>query len=156
MSGRPTCESCRFFKVHVKDGGDHYGACHQAAPIVVREGDLGLWPLVNAGDWCGEHEPKEILVEPTQDTTEHQDNTKTPQPSTPRPSPFDGRMPPGVMFEDVFNGRLLLAQDPGQAWDGWLLKWHPDGHWYSWRKATPEDLKTLLVAPPAQINTEGA
>lgn len=57
---KPTCASCRFF-----DGGSEQGYCRRHAPVGSIDdarrwscGAVVCWPIVEAGDWCGEYERK--------------------------------------------------------------------------------------------------
>lgn len=57
--------------------------------------------------------------------------------------------PKGVRFTDKRRGEMLLVQEPGYTFDGWLCYRHPDGQWVSLRKATNEDYAVLGAAPSA-------
>lgn len=60
-----------------------------------------------------------------------------PKTQTPWPTLTDGFTPTGIEMMCVRHGRTLLAQDPGAAWDGWLLVRNPeDNGWVSLRKAS--------------------
>jgi hypothetical protein len=54
---RPTCQTCRFFSPDPEEA-DVFGECRIRAPIPApRFDEKGLWPVVGALAWCGEHEP---------------------------------------------------------------------------------------------------
>lgn len=38
---------------------------------------------------------------------------------------------------------MMLVNEPGASWDGWICYRHPDGQWVSLRKATKEDRAEL-------------
>lgn len=59
------------------------------------------------------------------------------KPEAPWPTLADGFTPPGIQFYDRVRGPMLLANDPGSAWDGWLLVRNPeDNGWVSLRQAS--------------------
>jgi hypothetical protein len=57
QSTRQTCQTCRFWR---RDDAES-GLCRRHAPRPARQhGDgvyFAVFPLVENGDWCGEHEP---------------------------------------------------------------------------------------------------
>ena len=54
--------------------------------------------------------------------------------------------PKGVRFFDRASGRhMLLVQDPGSGFDGWLCWRHPDGQWVTLRLATSEDREAVMA-----------
>lgn len=59
---KPTCKTCRFGVMAERTfalSGTHVGIeCHRRAPAA-----SGGWPLIQAAaQWCGEHEPREQVV----------------------------------------------------------------------------------------------
>lgn len=57
----PTCATCRFFKP-----SDLHGRCRRSPHVLVPLSDMPMWeqPLVEAGDWCGEHTTAEPVGVP--------------------------------------------------------------------------------------------
>lgn len=56
--------------------------------------------------------------------------------------------PRGVRFFDRRSGReMILVQEPGSDFDGWLCYRHPDGQWVSLREATADDRRALGLEP---------
>ena len=62
---QPTCETCRWWDRFDLRSMQDVGYCRIGPPNnytslveAVKQRD-GLWPMVNADDWCGEHRPKE-------------------------------------------------------------------------------------------------
>ena len=55
------CSLCRFF---IDDGNHLSGECHRTPPRIKRRTDTGesrnagIWPAVQAFDWCGEFQEK--------------------------------------------------------------------------------------------------
>lgn len=73
--------------------------------------------------------------------------TREAPPLTPTQAPWpnlvDGYTPPGIDYLDPHLGRILLARDPGQAWDGWLLSWNEaNAGWSVLRQASQGDIDT--------------
>lgn len=61
------CESCRFFDDHKLNGGasaHDEGLCRFNPPVSQPEPQgHGLWPVVDAKDWCGHFSPDVVPAE---------------------------------------------------------------------------------------------
>jgi len=56
-------------------------------------------------------------------------------------------LPAGRVFYDVRSGRtMILVEEPGYVFDGWLCYKHPDGQWVSLRKVTEDDRARINAA----------
>ena len=54
-AGAAACAKCTFFD---KEGSAELGLCRYNPPISQPSGDTaGVWPKVEANDWCGHFEP---------------------------------------------------------------------------------------------------
>jgi hypothetical protein len=54
------CAKCKFFDTEASSGatGEALGLCRYNPPISQPSGDAaGVWPKVEASDWCGHFEP---------------------------------------------------------------------------------------------------
>ncbi len=62
--------------------------------------------------------------------------------------PTDVYAYPGQSFYSITENRELryLYPDSGHPWAGWIIAAHPDGGWYSFRKATERDIAELKNA----------
>jgi len=52
------CANCRFFASHmaeVNDAGEVTGECRRYPPVMPPGERRAVFPIVGAGDWCGEH-----------------------------------------------------------------------------------------------------
>jgi hypothetical protein len=56
MADNPTCATCRWWDAW--HNAAITGNCHRYAPRPGDEVDMGNWPAVSAGKWCGEHAPR--------------------------------------------------------------------------------------------------
>lgn len=69
--------------------------------------------------------------------------------SQPFPNVFNP--PPGIKFYDARMNKWMKYVYPStQHWTaGWILVQHPDGGWYTYRKATEADIAALNRAVAA-------
>lgn len=57
------CAACRYFYPcktlrEWEDGAEpEQGECRRMPPVLVEDGAIGYWPLVDVSDWCGEWRP---------------------------------------------------------------------------------------------------
>ncbi len=63
-----TCETCRFgVNMNAAGRGEGYVVCRRYPPIplpnrvgeIVGDAAVGIWPMTDAEDRCGEHQPKD-------------------------------------------------------------------------------------------------
>jgi hypothetical protein len=55
-AGAAACAKCRFFDTEASN--DSLGLCRYNPPISQPSGETaGVWPKVEASDWCGHFEP---------------------------------------------------------------------------------------------------
>lgn len=66
-SQNAVCESCRFYDEHKTNGGasaGNEGLCRFNPPVSQPEPKgHGLWPVVDAKDWCGHFSPDVMPAE---------------------------------------------------------------------------------------------
>lgn len=66
-SQNAVCESCRFYDEHKTNGGasaGNEGLCRFNPPVSQPEPQgHGLWPVVDAKDWCGHFTPEMMPAE---------------------------------------------------------------------------------------------
>ncbi len=51
------CGNCRFARIHSIHQAQEL-RCHRNSPVVAGTSEHGysMWPLISAGDWCGEYQ----------------------------------------------------------------------------------------------------
>ena len=55
--GAAHCTDCRFFVEKERLSDEVFGECRRRPPVTLQKGgDVGHWPVVEGGDWCGEFE----------------------------------------------------------------------------------------------------
>lgn len=61
--GANACAACRYFYPcktiqEWEDGAEpEQGECRRMPPVLVEDGAIGYWPMVDVSDWCGEWRP---------------------------------------------------------------------------------------------------
>jgi hypothetical protein len=56
-AGTAACGKCRYFDTNAQGASDSLGLCRYNPPMGQASGDAhGVWPKVEANDWCGHYE----------------------------------------------------------------------------------------------------
>ncbi|WP_375455729.1 hypothetical protein [uncultured Methylobacterium sp.] len=59
IGNEPICTNCRFYAAANSEAGE----CRRFAPDHGDDTRLAIWPLLAAGDWCGEFDVRLVVSE---------------------------------------------------------------------------------------------